>query len=177
MKKFWIILSVGILIIIIFLSLLITLFPKKYVGEIQNSASNYGLSISMVASIINIESGYDENARSDMGAMGLMQILPSTAKECADKMGISFREEDLFNAKINIEIGCYYLRYLLDMFNGNITNVLCAYNWGMGNVKNWISMGNVDKNGTIINIPIKETKDYLKKYDISKYIYEKIYKY
>ncbi|MGN0961452.1 MAG: lytic transglycosylase domain-containing protein [Christensenellales bacterium] len=153
------------------------LFPKKLTNEISSIASKYNLPESMIASVINIESGYDENAVSEAGAIGLMQILPSTAEDCAKRMNIEFVESDLYNKEINIEIGCYYLRYLLNMFDGNITNVLCAYNWGLGNVKNWIENGNVDNNGTITNIPVKETSDYLKKYSINNFVYKNLYGY
>jgi len=93
------------------------------------------------------------------------------------KLNNDFNKEDLYNPDTNIAFGCYYLSYLMDYFGGNIINVLSAYNWGLNNVRNWIKEGNVDENGNIINIPVKETNDYLKKYKINKFFYKNIYSY
>ena len=131
----------------------------------------------MVASVINIESSYRKDSVSNAGAIGLMQLLPSTAFDMAARLDMELTEEDLFNEEINIKIGCFYLSYLLEMFDNNITNTLCAYNWGLNNVKNWIIDGNVDESGTIINIPVKETKDYIGKFAVNKFVYKNIYKF
>lgn len=144
-------------------------------NEIEIYSNKYNLPVSMVSSVINIESGFDKNAVSRAGAVGLMQLLPTTAKDCADRIGMNFSEEDLCKANINIELGCFYLNYLMDIFDNNIVNVLCAYNWGLGNLQDWINNGNIDSCGTIINIPIKETKNYIKKYKLSKFVYNYFY--
>lgn len=170
MKKLWIGLSVVLILAIVFFLLLFLLFPRKYTAEINKYSHEYNLEPSMVASVINIESGYDKNAISNAGAVGLMQLLPSTASECARKMGLNFDENQLFDVDINMRIGCYYLRYLLDIFDGNVTNALCAYNWGLGNVNDWMSAGNVE-DGTINNIPVKETRSYVRKYRVNKVVY------
>ena len=79
----------------------------------------------------------------------------------------------LYDAKINVEIGCYYLRYLINYFNGNITHALCGYNCGLRNVRQWIESGNND--GDINKIPVEETRNYIKKYNLNYYIYSNIY--
>lgn len=157
--------------------LILNFFPRKYKLEIEYFAEEYNLSSVLVASVINIESGYDENAVSSAGAVGLMQLLPDTAFDCANRLGMDIDKEELFDKNINIHLGCFYLRYLLDLFDGNLINSLCAYNWGYGNVRNWLSLGNVDKDGTITNVPVEETRNYLKKYQVCSWFYEKIYKY
>lgn len=177
MKKVIALSLILLLITLISIVVIFALFPKKYRDDIVWYAREYDLSASMVASVINIESGYDENAVSKVGAMGLMQLLPDTAFDCAKRVGIEVTEEKLFDRDINIRLGCFYLRYLLDLFDGNIVNTLCAYNWGYGNVRNWISLGNADSKGTISNVPVAETKNYLKKYSVSHWFYQKIYKY
>ena len=173
MKKF-IIISFGIIVFVVLFFVLA--FPKKYTNQIMFFAEKYSLSPAMIASVINIESSYSTTAESDAGAKGLMQLLPSTAEECAKKLDMEGVTIDLFDTETNIEIGCFYLSYLLNVFDNNITNVLCAYNWGMGNVNDWINEGNVDNNGTITNIPVKETRNYIKKYRCNLFVYEKIYK-
>lgn len=170
MKKLWIGVSIFVGIVIVFFLLLFLLFPRKYTAEINKYSQEYNLEPSMVASVINIESGYDRTAISNAGAVGLMQLLPSTANECARKMGLTMEEDSLYDVDINMRIGCYYLRYLLDIFDGNIINTLCAYNWGLGNVNDWMTAGN-EKDGTITNIPVKETRDYVRKYRVNKVVY------
>ena len=178
MKKWVVILASVLVVCIIGIVLFVGfLFPIKFRYEIKKYANEYGLSANMIASIINIESGFDVNAKSSAGAIGLMQILPSTARECANKMGIEFQDNDLYDGDTNIRIGCFYLQYLMTLFDGNITNVLCAYNWGLGNVNNWIEQGNVDVQGTITNIPVEETRNYIKKFHTGYFVYEKLYGY
>lgn len=177
MKKIIGISSIFIIVVIMAIVIFFLCFPKKYQNEIKEYSGIYGLDRYLVASVINIESSYDKEAVSSAGAMGLMQLLPSTAQDVGRRVGKDIVEEDLFDEKTNIELGCYYLSYLLKMFDGNITNVLCAYNWGLQNVKEWIDKGNVDEAGTIINIPVKETRDYIGKYRLNRFIYKNIYGY
>lgn len=177
MKKAIIIIFSILFSLVVFLLLIFAMFPKKYRQEIEEYSNHYSLPKSYVASVINIESGYDKNAVSSSGAVGLMQLLPSTAFDCANRLNIDIDEEQLYNSEVSIKLGCFYLRYLLDLFDGNWVNTLSAYNWGYGNVRDWISYGNVDNNGTITNIPVKETRDYLKKFKVSLLVYEKLYAY
>ena len=177
MKKYLLVTSaILVSVLLIFILLVSILFPRKYLDEIGIMSERYSLDGAMVASIINIESGYEEDTTSNRGAIGIIQILPSTAVEIADKLGIEIDDLDaLYDVRLNMEIGCYYLRYLLDYFDGNITNSLCAYNWGMGNVRDWIDSGNIADNGDITNIPVAETRNYLHKYRLNYYVYSKLY--
>ena len=152
-------------------------FPIKKKRLIIEMCNKYNLDSSLVASIINIESRYDSYAVSKAGAMGLMQLMPSTAIECAEKLDIDIVINDLYLDYINIELGCYYLAYLLELFDNNVINALSAYNWGLNNVKSWIQEGNCDDSGTITNIPVDETKNYIVKYRINKFIYHNIFRY
>ena len=177
MKKIIIGVSISVVILIILVFSFLVSFPKKYSDLIESNSYKYKLPKYLVASVINIESGYDKNAKSSAGAMGLMQLLPSTAEEVAKKLDMNFEESDLYNEEVNIEFGCFYLNYLIDYYDGNIINALASYNWGMTNVNNWINKGNIDENGTIINIPIHETNNYIKKFNMNKFIYKNIYRY
>ena len=177
MKRSLIIISIFICVVVAVISIVIFLFPRKYLNIINVYAEKYSLSKSMIASVINIESGYDKDCVSNAGAIGLMQLLPSTAFDCANRLDMVITEKDLYNPEININLGCYYLSYLLDMFDGNLENSLSAYNWGLGNVKNWIALGNIDDNGTVTNIPVEETVGYIRKYNASYFVYENFYKY
>ena len=152
-------------------------YPFSYKTEIVEYSIKYDISCELVASLINCESGFDKSVMSSKGAIGLMQIMPTTAVEVANKLGIEFEVDDLFDIDTNINIGCYYLKYLLNMFDGNIDNALSAYNWGLSNVKTWILKGNTDGYGNITNIPVRETENYLKKYRRAKIMYTNIFGY
>ena len=177
MKKSILIVMISCLVVIACIVFIRSIFPQKYKVEIDTYSSMYDLPKSFVASVINIESGYRESAVSNAGAKGVMQLLPSTALDCADRIGLEITEDQLFDAETNIMLGCFYLRYLLDLFDGNWINTLSAYNWGYGNVRDWIRIGNADDSGTIIDIPVEETERYIKKFKVSLFVYEKIYKY
>lgn len=134
------------------------LFPKKYKNYVVAFADEYDLEIGLVYAIIKCESDFDKNAISKSGALGLMQILPSTAKWIAGELGEEYSKDEMFNPKTNIKFGCFYLRYLQDKFESTDA-VICAYNAGEGKVKEWL------ENGEIIldKIDYEETKNYLKR--------------
>jgi len=176
----------GAILILIFSALTFTLagyktyqiflHPIKFENEIRTYAKMYDLEPSVVASLINVESSYNANAKSNKNAIGLMQIKLTTANyldEINDRKLIS--ENELFNAKNNIKYGCEYLRYLLDKFE-DIYTMLASYNAGETRVRYWIKNTNysIDKK-TLINIPIEETKNYVKKIKNNIKFYKKIY--
>lgn len=104
-----------------------------YWNQIQNNANIYGISPQLVAAVIQQESGGNPLAKSSAGAMGLMQLMPNTAKEL-----------NVFNAydpNQNIQGGVKYLSQLLSRYKGNVQNALLAYNWGMGNVDAYLKTG------------------------------------
>ncbi len=175
MKK--VIFGIGIPITIVFVIvvIIISMFPRKYVDEINMYAKEFSIPRYMLASVINIESGYKVDAESRAKAKGLMQLKLSTARDMANDLDLEINEESIFDTGINIRLGAKYLRYLLDMFDGNITNALASYNWGLGNVREWIGGGNVNSNGEIINIPVRETRDYLSRYKVNSFIYKNLY--
>jgi hypothetical protein len=89
-----------------------------------------------IASIIFSESTFRPKVVSNMGAIGLMQLLPSTAKYIAQKEDINWKGvQSLYTVEYNIRLGIQYVQYLEDMFSGNRQLALMAYNWGPGNVR------------------------------------------
>lgn len=164
------------ILIVVLIATIYLLFPTKYSEYVEKYSEEYNLDKSLVYSVIKIESGFKKDSLSKAGAMGLMQILPSTGKDMAIRLKMSVDDVNLYDPQTNIKIGCYYLSYLLNLYDGNVVNTLCAYNWGLSNVNNWISKGNVDDSGTITSIPVKETKNYITKYKVSKWIYCTFYR-
>ena len=152
------------------------LYPLKYSEYVEKYAKEYNMDKYMVYAIIKAESNFDENAKSPSNAIGLMQIMETTALETANKMDLEVTEEELFKPEINIKIGLKYFTYLLNHYNNNYPLAIIAYNAGMGNVDSWIKNGTIKEDGTDIeNVPYKETNNYVRKilrdYEIYKGLY------
>ena len=116
-------------------------YPLEHEAIVRGHARNYGLEPSLLAAVIYQESKFDPDARSASGAIGLMQLLPDTAKGIALRTGGSeFRVEDLYDPEINVRYGSWYLRHLLDKY-GDLESALAAYNAGQRNVDRWRDTG------------------------------------
>lgn len=168
MKKSIIIWSVlgGLTLIVItgIVLFLCVLYPIKHKEIILKYAEIYKLEPALVCSVINTESGFNKAAVSNAGAKGLMQLMPNTAQEISEKLGVrDYVEEMLYSPEVNIRFGCFYLSYLIEMFGGNINNVVAAYNAGYNKVNEWLNNEEYCENGTIKNPPIEETNNYVKK--------------
>ncbi len=139
-------------------------YPIKYNNLIKQYSYQYSLSPYLVASIINTESSFNSKAVSSSGAIGLMQILPSTGEYIADLLNEEdYQIEKLFNPETNVKYGCFYLNYLNKKFN-NESSVLCAYNAGETLVRSWLNDKELSVDGKKLNkIPYKVTESYLNK--------------
>ncbi len=138
-------------------------YPMNYSEYIIKYSNLYNLNPTLVASLINEESSFNKNATSSRGALGLMQIMPQTAKYVCNLMNKNYENANLFDPEINIEIGCFYLNYLSNKFD-NDTSVLCAYNAGEHTVKLWLSKKENSYDGkTLQKIPYSQTKSYVNK--------------
>lgn len=150
--------------------------PVRYQDEIKQFSQVYNLDCVVVASLINVESSYNSDAKSNKNAIGLMQIKLETANYL-DKINNreNVTEAELFNAKTNIKYGCEYLSYLINKF-GDVYTSLSAYNAGETKVRSWLSNPeySTDKK-TLINIPFPETKNYIKKIKNNIKFYKKVY--
>lgn len=142
-------------------SLLEFLYPKPYLNELSAILKKDKLDPIVVLSLIRQESVFNPQARSPVGARGLMQLMPATAR----RMRRSVKDKHLVNPKINIELGTKYFAGLVKRYEGNLVYVLSAYNAGEGRVERW--KGNLfDADATILknieNIPFLETRNYVK---------------
>lgn len=169
-----------LLITFIFLDsplILKVIFPVYYKEEIQASSVDYHVDPYMIMAIIQIESKYKPNLVSKKGAVGLMQVMPDTAKWIIEQADFStMAMEYLDEPNINIALGSWYVSYLNKEFAGNPYATIAAYNAGPGNVKKWMDQGIWDgKKETINKIPFGETRHYLQRVLYYQDRYQKIY--
>lgn len=152
-------------------------YPRKFTEQVTYYAQKYNLEESLVYAVIRTESGFDPDAVSVKDARGLMQISQKTGEWGASEIGLeNFTVEDLFLPEINIEIGCWYLNRLIHQYDGNADTALAAYNAGSGNVSKWLNNMQYSRDGSVLHeIPFPETKNYVKKVNSAKRIYEKLY--
>ena len=178
MKKSIIIIIIVIMTILAFqLQVLPKLYPKEYSEYIEKYAKEYNIDSLWIYSIIKAESNFKINAKSNSNAIGLMQIMLSTAKEIGSEINFEedITEEKLFEPEINIQIGTAYFKILLDKYN-NYNLALIAYNAGMGNLDKWLEQGIIDAKGENLEaIPFQETKNYVKKILQNYKVYSEIY--
>ena len=130
--------------------------PIKCTPIVYKSAQKYDIDSALIMAVIEIESKFKRKAVSKAGAIGLMQIMPKTAKSLSRELNIKkYNKNSLYNPEINIKIGTYYLKKLLQEFNNDIDLTLAAYNAGMGNIKKWQKQKK--------EIPFEETRTFIKK--------------
>jgi soluble lytic murein transglycosylase len=123
------------------------------------------------------ETHYLKDDISWTGAIGLMQIMPATGKWIAQKMeNPGYRESRLFNPRVNIKFGCWYIKFLFQDLGRDIFDVVAAYNGGQGSVKKWRkAYKGLKKIDFIEKIPFSQTRRYVKKVMKSYLMYRKIY--
>ena len=139
-------------------------FPMPHREQVLARASEIGLDPAYVYGLIRQESRFVVEARSSVGASGLMQVMPATARWTASRIGLSnFRPQQINERDTNIQIGTAYLKYALDDFEGSLPLAAAAYNAGPGRARQW-------RNGPVLpgevwteNIPFEETRDYVQR--------------
>jgi soluble lytic murein transglycosylase len=135
--------------------------PLRHEDVIRQQADAKGVDPALIAGVIYAESRFVDQT-SPAGARGLMQITPETARGIAQRTGgVRFQEADLATPQVNISYGSWYLRHLLDVYDGNEVLALAAYNAGRGNVDRW----RADHGGSITasDLPFPETRAYVDK--------------
>ncbi|HEX6532641.1 MAG TPA: transglycosylase SLT domain-containing protein [Nitrospira sp.] len=119
----------------------------------------------LIAAIIREESQYDVKAVSRVGAIGLMQVMPATANNVAQRVGLpTVRREDLFDQETNIRIGVRYVEQLMEQFSGNVVYTIASYNAGPLAVGNWVAQYRGQGQDEFVElIPYQETRQYVKR--------------
>ncbi len=150
-------------------------YPQNYFKQVQNNNS-VGNNSALIMAIIREESHFNMNAQSEVGALGLMQLMPSTAREIGDKYGITFNNMALLNPELNIKLGNLYYASLRNLLKNDDVLSVAAYNGGIGSVNKWKSaLAYTDIDEFIEQIPYPETKNYVKKVLKSYWNYVRIY--
>ncbi len=140
------------------------IYPVDYFEIISAEAQSVDIDPYLVSAVIKAESNFREDAQSSAGAMGLMQLMPSTAEWLATKGGYEFEPERLYEPEYNIRLGCQYLRFLLDYWQWDVCKALASYNAGQTNVARWLNEGIWDGTGeNLADIPFNETQKYVDK--------------
>lgn len=150
-------------------------FPVSYAERIDESAERHGIDPHLVAAVIRCESGWNETAQSSVGAVGLMQLMPETAKSVAGLGLVDVNTYDpnrLTDAPTNIEYGTAYLSYLSSQFATD-EEVICAYNAGIGVVQGWQTASGQGDFKDAIAYP--ETREYLNSVSEAQRQYTKYY--
>jgi soluble lytic murein transglycosylase len=151
--------------------------PLADSSVIRHEAAAKHLDPALIAAVIYAETKFDPRT-SSAGAQGLMQILPSTAHFLAHLSGgVNFTTSDLSTPAINVAYGSYYLRYLLDRYQGNEMLAVAAYNAGLANVDEWVAGAHAEGHELeIAAIPFPETRAYVQRVLTAQGAYRSIYR-
>ncbi|MDX7898932.1 transglycosylase SLT domain-containing protein [Aeromonas media] len=138
-------------------------FPLPLKRTFSQMAQERTMNTSLLYAISRQESALYPLAQSPVGARGLMQLMPATARETASKLGVPYRnEQQLFDPAMNIRLGSAYLKRLLDVYDGNRILAAAAYNAGPGRVKRWRDQStNKPMDVWVESIPYRETRNYV----------------
>jgi soluble lytic murein transglycosylase len=152
-------------------------YPLEYSDAINQEAQRNDLDPALVAAMVNAESGFAPDSRSSQGAVGLMQVLPDTARFLAGRPDRpSPAPDDLEDPAVNLAYGTRYMRYLVDRY-GSVPLALAAYNGGETNVSRWLARA--ERRGERLDvpadIPFSETRQFVRKVLDTTPIYRRAY--
>ena len=154
------------------------LYPREYSAYVEKYAKQYDVPQNLIYAVIRTESDFQADAVSAVGAVGLMQMMPSTFRWLSDDMLGEYLEDGmLYDAETNIRYGVYYLRRLYDRY-GDWLTACAAYNAGSGRVDGWLkdsSLTNLQGDLVPERIPIGETRIYVRKVKKAYQAYQRLY--
>lgn len=180
-RKFRVIYALILLVIVIILAFEFSarrIYPLKYEQIVVKQAYEYNLDPFLVYSMIKAESSFKPQAISHAGAKGLMQLTDSTGKWIAKKLAIKdFDINELYVPETNIMFGCWYMKWLIQQYKGDVELAVVAYNSGLGKVNEWLKNDKINiSNSSKVSIPFEETETYYKRVMNNWKMYRKIYK-
>lgn len=150
-------------------------YPVKYEDAIKKFAKKNGIDPYLVMGLILQESYFNPHAKSRVGATGLMQIMPSTGIELGARLRVPFSTARLETPEVNIELGTFHLKNLINMFEGNAYLAVASYNAGQGNVLKWKRAAQGKPLDEMLeSIPFPETRNYVKRVTMLRSSYSRI---
>jgi soluble lytic murein transglycosylase len=151
--------------------------PDDYAGAILTYARSAGVPANLVAGIIRQESAFDPRATSPVGARGLMQLMPPTAREMAQRVGVSCQPNQLYNPDLSVRLGTMYVKELLTDFDGNVELALASYNGGPNRIKRlWQQSGpQVRMDDFLETLKLDESRNYVKRILVLADSYRQLY--
>src|SRR6185295_6832769 len=157
--------------------ILLAYYPLDYGDEIRTHAREAGLPGHLIAGVIRQESAFDPRATSPVGARGLMQLMPNTAREFSRKVGVAYGPERLYDPDLSVRLGAAYLRELLDRFDGNVELALASYNGGPNRIQRlWRELGpHVQLDDFVETLDIDESRNYIKRILVLADSYRQLY--
>jgi soluble lytic murein transglycosylase len=138
-------------------------YPTPYKDEILARAQELGIDAPYVMGLIRQETRFMTTLRSSVGAAGLMQLMPATARWTAKKIGLDYSPDMITDPGVNLKLGTGYLKHVLDAFDGSQAMAAAAYNAGPGRPRRWREGPWLETAAWAENIPFGETRDYVKK--------------
>ena len=138
-------------------------FPMPFRDQVVASAAQIGVDPAYIYGLIRQESRFIMDARSHVGASGLMQLMPATARWTARKIGLPYDKSMITDRDVNLRLGTAYLKLLLDDFEGVQPLAIAGYNAGPNRPRRWRDGPVLEPAAWIENIPFDETRDYVKK--------------
>lgn len=152
-------------------------YPRAWQTAVTETGRSIRLQPELIWSIIRTESHFRPEARSAVGALGLMQLMPFTARKLADETRLrGFATSQLLQPEVNVRLGARYLKRLLDKFSGSMPLMAASYNAGPHRVHAWVkNFGGLSMDEFIEHIPFMETRNYVKKFARTYHIYQLLY--
>ncbi|HUP64926.1 MAG TPA: transglycosylase SLT domain-containing protein [Thermoanaerobaculia bacterium] len=151
-------------------------YPVRYEEEIRRHAAKNELDPYLVMALIRQESAFNPEARSPVGASGLMQLMPATGRELGSRLYSTFTESRLTNPEVNIELGTHYLRRVINLLDGNVELALAGYNGGPYRIRRWRRESPQKPLDEFIEgMPLSETRGYVKRITLLRSSYERLY--
>ena len=153
-------------------------FPLPFRSSLEANSKLRDLDPYMVAALIRQESEFNPLALSRAKAYGLTQVMPATGRELSRKLGVArFTAQMLFDPEINLKLGTYYLRMMLNQLDGKWETTLAAYNAGKSRVDYWLTYAAFEEPAEFIeSIPFTETRDYVQIVIRNADVYRRLYR-
>jgi soluble lytic murein transglycosylase len=129
-----------------------------------------------VMALIRQESAFNPNAKSRVGAAGLMQIMPATGNELGNRIYGRFSQARLIDPEVNVELGTHYLKRVIRLFDGNVELALAGYNGGPYRIQRWRQQARAKPLDEFLEgLPLSETRGYVKRITLLRSTYEELY--